>query len=192
MITIRFPLILIAFLLAGCEPNRSQTQTPADADTTMGAATGRILVAELNPASGSSVSGTVTFTPGPDSTVTVSAVISGLEAGSRHGIHVHEFGDCSAPDASSAGGHFNPGGTPHGAPTDPADMRHAGDLGNLTEISAGVARFETNDPLLRLEGDWSIEGKSVVVHQGADDFSSQPSGAAGARIACGVIEAPAE
>ncbi len=146
-----------------------------------------IYVASLSPANQSGVSGTVKFSSESDGTVLVSAVVSGLESGGRFGFHVHEFGDCSAPDASSAGGHYNPLGSPHGAPGNPASERHAGDLGNLEELAEGVAEFESVDSVLRLTGEQSIEGKAVIVHSGADDFVTQPTGNAGKRLACGVI-----
>src|SRR5690606_12977997 len=93
-------------------------------------------VAVLSPASGSKVSGTVTFTQ-VENGVRVVAEVRGLDADGTHGFHVHEFGDCSAPDATSAGGHFNPTGAPHGAPTD--EKRHVGDMGNLEADGQGVA-----------------------------------------------------
>ena len=143
--------------------------------------------ASLSPANQSGVSGTVEFSSESDGTVLVTAVVSGLESGGRFGLHVHEFGDCSAPDASSAGGHYNPLGSRHGAPGNPASERHAGDLGNLEELAEGVAEFESVDSVIRLTGEQTIEGKAVIVHSGADDFVTQPTGNAGKRLACGVI-----
>ena len=103
-----------------------------------------------------------------------------------HGFHVHEKGDLSAPDLSSAGGHYNPTGHPHAGPK--ADKRHMGDLGNLSANTQGVATLDYVDPALRLDGEHSIVGKSVIVHAGRDDLKTQPSGDSGSRIAGGVIE----
>ena len=139
-------------------------------------------IAVLHSASGSQVAGTVTFTKVGD-TVQVVADITGLTPG-KHGFHIHEFGDCSAADASSAGGHFNPMKKPHGAPD--AAERHAGDLGNLEADSTGKAHLELKDTMLKLSGENCIMGRGVIVHEKVDDWS-QPTGNAGGRLACGVI-----
>ena len=110
--------------------------------------------------------------------------MEGLSPGD-HGFHVHEYGDCSAPDGTSAGGHFNPDGQPHGAPTD--TERHVGDLGNISADGMGMAHLEWTDTFLSFSGPHSIVGRGVIVHAGADDLTSQPTGNAGARVACGVI-----
>lgn len=144
-------------------------------------------VARLEPTEGNEARGEVMFTRTNEG-IRVTAQIQGLPPG-RHGIHVHEKGDCSAPDASSAGGHYNPDGTPHGAPGNPPDQRHAGDLGNLESGENGTAKYERVDTIIQLSGENSIVGKAVVIHAGEDDFQSQPSGDAGPRMACGVIEA---
>jgi Cu-Zn family superoxide dismutase len=140
-------------------------------------------IAVLHPLGDSDVTGTVTFARAEDG-IQVLAAIRGLEPG-LHGFHIHEFGDCSAPDGKSAGGHFNPAGAPHGGPM--SAKRHVGDLGNITADVSGQAQLEVVDPQLELEGPNSIIGRAVVVHGKVDDLTSQPSGAAGARIACGVI-----
>jgi superoxide dismutase, Cu-Zn family len=139
-------------------------------------------IAVLHSASGSQVTGTVTFTKTGD-TVQVVADITGLTPG-KHGFHIHEFGDCSAADASSAGGHFNPTKKPHGAPD--AAERHAGDMGNLEADSTGKAHLELKENILKLSGENSILGRGVIVHEKVDDWS-QPTGNAGGRLACGVI-----
>ena len=139
-------------------------------------------IAVLHSASGSQVAGTVTFTKVGD-TVQVVADITGLTPG-KHGFHIHEFGDCSAADAASAGGHFNPMKKPHGAPD--AAERHAGDLGNLEADSTGKAHLELKDSMLKLSGENCIMGRGVIVHEKVDDWS-QPTGNAGGRLACGVI-----
>jgi Cu-Zn family superoxide dismutase len=140
-------------------------------------------IAVLNPASGSQVHGTVIFTK-EDNGIRVVALIAGLTPG-KHGFHIHEFGDCSAPDASSAGGHFNPGHMPHGGPND--KEHHVGDMGNINADSSGVAHLDYTDNSITLSGSNSIIGHSVVVHASPDDFKTQPSGNSGTRVACGVI-----
>lgn len=139
-------------------------------------------IAVLHSASGSKVTGTVTFTRNGD-TVQVVADITGLTPG-KHAFHIHEFGDCSAADATSAGSHFNPMKKPHGAPD--AAERHAGDLGNVEADANGKAHLELKDDMLKLSGENSILGRAVIVHEKVDDWS-QPTGNAGARVACGVI-----
>jgi superoxide dismutase, Cu-Zn family len=143
--------------------------------------------AELKPTAGSLVTGSVEFAK----TVTgieVSATILGARPG-KHGIHVHEKGDCSARDASSAGPHYNPTGARHGGPS--TLERHGGDLGNITVTEDGKGSLIL---MLSGEGDkksggWDdFGGKSVVVHESEDDLASQPEGSAGGRIACGVIQ----
>ena len=140
-------------------------------------------IAVIEPASNSKVTGTVTFTKSGDE-VKVVADLSGLTPGT-HGFHIHEFGDCSAPDATSAGGHFNPEKHQHGAPT--ASDRHAGDLGNIEADASGKAHLELTDKELKLSGDESIIGHAVIVHEKADDLKTQPTGNAGGRVGCGVI-----
>jgi len=132
---------------------------------------------------GNSVSGTVTFTKVAEG-VKVVADLSGLTPG-KHGFHIHEFGDCSSPDGTSAGGHFNPSGSPHGAPMDMS--RHAGDMGNIEAGADGKAHVEYIDAHMNFEGPNSIMGRSVIVHAKEDDMKTQPTGNAGPRIACGVI-----
>ena len=140
-------------------------------------------IAVLHPASGSNVSGTVTFTGSGDK-VKVVADITGLTPG-KHGFHIHEFGDCSDPKATSAGGHFNPGHKQHGAPD--SSERHAGDLGNIDADPSGKAHLELTDSVMKLSGADSIIGHAVIVHEKADDLKTQPTGDAGGRLACGVI-----
>lgn len=142
--------------------------------------------ARLEPRSGSQVSGTVTFTPMGDVT-RVEARVRGLTPG-EHGFHIHEVGDCSAPDASSAKGHFNPGSQPHGHHTHP--QYHAGDMPNLLADQDGNANYSVELPRLHLAtGPVGIIGRSVVVHADPDDYKSQPAGNSGKRVACGVIVA---
>lgn len=144
-------------------------------------------VAVIHPTEGHEVRGTVTFTREAGG-VRIVADLRGLPAG-EHGFHIHEFGDCSAPDGTSAGGHYNPQGKPHGAPD--AAERHAGDLGNITADDTGHATYDRVDTVIRLNGPDSILGRSIIIHAGADDLVSQPTGAAGARLGCAVIGAGA-
>ncbi|MFN8389459.1 MAG: superoxide dismutase family protein [Bdellovibrionota bacterium] len=139
----------------------------------------------LEPKSGSSVKGTLELSEAGGS-LKMSGTLSGLTPG-KHGFHVHEVGDCSAPDASSAGGHFNPGKGPHAGPTD--TPHHLGDLGNIDADSSGMAKVAAESKELHLSGDNSIIGKAVVVHKGEDDLKTQPSGGSGDRVACGVVRA---
>jgi len=140
-------------------------------------------VVVLSPTDGSEAQGAVTFTQ-VESGILVVADLVGLEPGS-HGFHIHEFGDCSAADGTSAGGHFNPEGTEHGAPSD--SHRHVGDLGNVTADDAGTVHYEFTDTHISFSGPNSIIGRGVIVHAGADDLTTQPTGAAGGRVACGVV-----
>jgi superoxide dismutase, Cu-Zn family len=137
----------------------------------------------LYPTTGNSVSGVVTFEKVSEG-VKVNVDIHGLTPG-KHGFHIHEFGDCSAQDATSAGGHFNPAMVNHGGPMD--TMRHSGDMGNVIADASGNARMEYVDPSMKFEGSESIIGRSVIVHQNEDDLKTQPTGNAGPRVACGVI-----
>lgn len=140
--------------------------------------------AELNPTEGNEVDGSVSFEE-TDSGVQITAHVNGLTPG-KHGFHIHEIGDCSAPDGTSAGGHFNPSGSEHGAPD--SDVHHAGDLGNIEADEDGHGMLEVTVDFLTLsEGPNSIAGRGVIVHAQEDDFG-QPTGNAGPRLACGVIE----
>jgi Cu-Zn family superoxide dismutase len=140
-------------------------------------------IAVLHPASNSQVMGTITFTKTGDG-MKVVADITGLTPG-KHGFHIHEFGDCSAPDATSAGGHFNPTNNPHAGHD--VEKRHEGDLGNIEADSSGKAHLELTDKLMTMSGAKSIIGRSVIAHEKEDDLKTQPTGNSGGRVACGVI-----
>lgn len=140
-------------------------------------------IAVLNPTKGSAVKGIVIFETVKGGTK-VTAHISGLTPG-KHGFHVHEYGDCSADDATSAGGHFNPGMMPHSMPS--SEKRHAGDLGNVEADKDGNAHVEYVDTILSLSGANSVVGRGVIVHEKEDDLKTQPTGNAGGRLACGVV-----
>lgn len=145
------------------------------------------LVAVMQPTKGNMTAGKVRFTA-VDGGVRIVADITGLTPGAKHAIHIHEFGDISAEDGSAAGGHYNPGGHPHGGPG--AEHHHAGDLGNLTADAAGNAHYELVAKGLSLCcGKEPVIGRSVIIHAKEDDLSSQPAGNAGPRITQGVIGA---
>jgi Cu-Zn family superoxide dismutase len=146
-------------------------------------------VASLGPTQGQSVSGTVHFIQRGEK-VLVEARVTGLTPG-LHGFHVHERGNCTAPDASSAGAHFNPGGAAHGGPASGA--RHAGDLGNLEADASGTATYRAEVTGIALDAsERSIIGRAVIVHEKADDLTTQPTGNSGARLACGLISKSAD
>ena len=140
-------------------------------------------VAVLHPTEGNRASGTVVFTQVGDK-VRIVGTVEGLTPG-KHGFHIHEWGDCSAPDGTSAGGHYNPDQNPHAGPDQM--KRHVGDLGNLDANPMGEADYERADGVVTLNGPHSIIGHAVIVHAGEDDLTSQPTGNAGSRVACGVI-----
>lgn len=167
------PLVVAAALLAlaGC------AATPP----------GPSAVSELKPTQGNGVSGSVRFEV-RGSKVWVTAQVSGLKPNAEHGFHVHEKGDCSAPDGTSAGGHFNPGGKPHAHHG--KEDRHAGDMPNLRADANGVARWSWESGLLAVgAGAANVIGRSVIVHRDPDDYASQPAGNSGPRLACGLIVA---
>lgn len=175
--------------LAGCvsaPPGADAPPASAPGARSGYTSTAREAVANLASASGSLVSGRLVLVPMGNG-VHLSGEVGGLQPGSSHGFHIHEKGDCSAVDASSAGGHFNPGAQPHGRAGHGA--HHAGDADNLVADASGVARVDTHIDGVTLGGGSAndIAGRAIVVHAAADDYSSQPAGNAGARVACGVI-----
>ena len=178
-------LFLSLMFLAGCEAEGNDDVQVKDENRTATTENTEYskLIAVLHPTEGNKAKGTVTFEK-VDGGIKVSAELEGLSQG-KHGFHIHEFGDCSAVDGGSAGGHFNPTKKNHGAPED--TERHVGDLGNVEAGSDGTASYERVDSVVTLSGDNSILGRAVIVHAGEDDLTSQPTGDAGARVACGVI-----
>jgi Cu-Zn family superoxide dismutase len=172
----QFAYVVMGFVLS-TGFSYAQQMMPMSADTPTKA------IAVLYPTEGNKVDGTVTFTQTTDG-IKIVAHIEGLTPG-KHGFHIHEYGDCSSLDGTSAGGHFNPGMAPHGAPTDMS--HHEGDIGNITADSSGVAHFEWTDKQMSFSGPNSIIGHSVIVHAKEDDLKTQPTGNAGGRVACGVI-----
>lgn len=171
-------------VLAACTTTAPAPEPPPPPAATSTAQEAR---ANLASASGSLVSGSVTLVPMGDG-VHLTGTVGGFAANSQHGIHVHEKGDCSAADASSAGGHFNPTGDPHGRASREAP-HHAGDMDNLVADGEGVAQVNIHMHGVTLGGGAAndIAGKALVVHAAPDDYASQPSGNSGARVACAVI-----
>jgi Cu-Zn family superoxide dismutase len=167
---------LVGFL-AGCAPTPETPPVVGTQDSIARA------VAVLRPAKGYTAHGAVTFDR-EGLVVTVTAEVHGLTPG-LHGFHVHTYGNCTDPDLSSAGGHFDPYDEPHGGPGNV--NRHVGDLGNIIADQSGHAFAVITDSLLAFHGPRSIIGRAVIVHRGRDDMISQPSGDAGARVAGGVI-----
>jgi superoxide dismutase, Cu-Zn family len=169
-------------LAAGCATDKQPAESAASPPPPPPVPTGGAIV-ELAARSESSLAGTARFEPTDDGlrvVVTVTAAPPG-----EHGVHIHQVGDCSAPDGSSAGDHFNPDEHEHGRP--PA-VRHLGDFGNLLVADDGSGSLEIVVPGANLdpEDPHSFLGRSIVVHAQADD-GSQPTGNSGARIGCGVI-----
>lgn len=168
---IAIPSVLMAILaIAGC------VSTPTSYNQAE---------ARLEARSGSSVSGIVNFKPMNDGRLHVTAQVAGLTPG-EHGFHIHESGDCSAPDAMSAKGHFNPATTAHGYYK--TDQHHAGDMPNLVADKRGNATLAFDASGLSLnDGGNNIVGRSVVIHADPDDYKTQPAGNSGKRVACGTI-----
>ena len=181
---IRLPLTSLAVLsLAACTQPVTKPEPPP---APVAVSTAQQAEANLSPASASLVSGRVALVPQADG-VHITGVIGGLPRGKQAAFHVHEKGDCSAMDASSAGGHFNPATQPHGRAGSGA--HHAGDMDNLQANAEGVVHVDVHLRGVTLGGGAAndIAGRALVVHAGADDYHSQPAGNAGARVACGVI-----
>ncbi len=190
-----FMLALLIGFTVGCESQankeiRQQTQMEAEqaleqAAAEMAAAqVGQVAVAVMTPTAGNKTAGTVTFTQGTDSVV-VEATISGLNPGQQHAIHIHQFGDLRLDNGKGTGGHYNPEGHDHSLPS--TEMRHAGDLGNLTADANGNANYSITVNNVTLNSHHNpIVGRGVIIHAMVDD-GGQPTGNAGARISQGVI-----
>jgi Cu-Zn family superoxide dismutase len=149
-------------------------------------ATGPRAMASLTPTTGNTTTGTVRFVQS-GGMVMVNGEIRGLKPNAEHGFHVHEKGDCSSGDGMSAGGHFNPSAAPHGAHG--AGMHHAGDLPSLRADASGVATFSFESRTITVaSGVSDIVGKGLIVHRDPDDYKTQPTGNAGPRLACAVIQ----
>ena len=147
--------------------------------------TGPRAVAQLQSTTGNTTTGTVSFTQSGDKVI-VSGLVSGLKADAEHGFHLHEKGDCSSGDGMSAGGHFNPGSQPHGNHAEAS--HHAGDLPSLKADASGVAKFSFESKSISVgNGASDIVGRALIVHRDPDDFTTQPTGNSGPRLACAVM-----
>ncbi len=182
--------------------NTTPATTPADssaapaapatapADSTAPAQdTAATAVAELAPTQGNETKGSISFKV-VDGRVHVTGQVTGLKPGSEHGFHIHEKGDCSAPDGNSAGGHFNPAQQDHGSVA--SDPHHGGDIPNITANAEGVATVDapvSTNVNIGKGDDFDIIGRGLIVHADPDDYTTQPTGNAGARLACAVIKA---
>lgn len=122
-----------------------------------------------------------------DGKVTLKLEIEGAEPGT-HAVHLHEKGDCSAPDATSAGGHWNPSHENHGKWSN--TPFHHGDIGNIEVGADGKGTFTLTTDLWTIGGsaETDVLGKAIIVHAKADDFTTQPTGNAGGRVGCGVVQ----
>ncbi|WP_439133451.1 superoxide dismutase family protein [Pseudomaricurvus sp.] len=204
-----FALTSITILLSACDSDKQATPTtPEDTPSTLsdnaperdysvtddsGEASEMaqfslvdLAIANVEPTKNYNAAGTVRFYPSEDRDVMVVEIdISGVEPG-KHGFHIHEIGDCSAEDASSAGGHFNPYQKDHGSRDDVE--RHLGDLGNVEADDLGEIKAQLEFEGLAFSGPANILHKAVVIHEEADDLTTDPAGDAGNRIGCGVIQ----
>lgn len=182
---LKIGIISLGFaLLASCSSEKKENQTEQTAEQAPVAPV--VASAALNSASGSTVQGKATFEQVNENTVRMTLEVENLTPGD-HALHLHETGDCSAPDATSAGGHWNPTGMDHGKRGE--GQYHVGDVINLVAGEDGKVSWSNEVTGWTIGGaDTSnILGRAVVIHDKPDDFVSQPSGAAGARVACGVI-----
>jgi Cu-Zn family superoxide dismutase len=187
MKNLKLVAIMVALVFAtACKKEKKEEIKETEAESVM-VQTEKKLVVNLSPKSDSEVEGTVTFKE-KDGIVSMTANITGLSEG-EHAIHIHEKADCSSPDGTSSGGHWNPTAQPHGKWKAETGY-HKGDIGNF-KVGAdgqGIVSLTTDEWCIGC-GDVTkdILGKAIIVHQGTDDFTSQPSGAAGSRISCGGI-----
>ena len=182
---------LLTLAACGSQPTQTGSSTAAPgAAGTAGAQPARKAIeaiARLQPTQGSTVSGTVRFVPNGDGSVRVIGTVQGLSANTEHGFHIHDKGDCSSGDGLSAGGHFNPTQQKHGKFDQAA--HHTGDLPSLRSDAAGNARIDYVSRSIALDGGaTSVVGRGLIVHKDPDDYTSQPTGNSGARLACAVIE----
>jgi len=185
----------VALVLAACSreqpegaPREPEATTAAPAEKATPAEPAQEAAAQVAPTQGNTVTGALALSSSPQG-VHITGAIQGLKPNAEFGFHIHEKGDCSAPDGSSAGGHFNPTQAQHGNPT--GTTHHAGDMVNIQSNAEGVAQVDTTASGTTLHGDptTDVMGKAIVVHEGPDDYATQPSGNSGKRVACGVIAA---
>ena len=168
-------MLAVASLLAACQS--APQQAPEEPRASAG----------LQPTKGNKTFAEATFEPAPGGKVRVVVFAQNLKPGAEHGFHIHEAGDCSSGDGMSAKGHFNPQGKPHGNPA--SAERHAGDLPSLKAEKNGRAKLDVVvEGITLTPGPASIVGRGLIIHADPDDFKTQPTGNAGARLACGVIK----
>ncbi|MFL5318081.1 MAG: superoxide dismutase family protein [Myxococcaceae bacterium] len=174
--------VVVSLLAAGCATKKS-TEMPTPPPNA------KVATAKLEPKSGSQVTGDVQFVQGDDGKVTMTLHVKNLTQG-PHALHLHEKGDCSAADGSSAGPHWNPTAQPHGKMEDHMP-HHSGDIGNIDVAmdGTGTSTLTTDEWSIGTGQPNDIIGRGVIVHSNADDFTSQPAGNAGSRVACGVVTA---
>lgn len=175
--------MLLSFSLGLFTACGAEEVDPDETGHDSGAPVSAAAIFESKP--GATIAGTVKFIQTDDG-VLIAAVLSGLPPG-KHGIHLHEKGECIGPDYKTAGEHFNPTNQPHACPPD--KNRHAGDLGNIEVDADGTGRFELKTDLLSVDpGASSVVGRAVILHDMADDCMSQPTGGAGDRLGCAVVK----
>ncbi len=190
-----FALAISLAFATSCKSDKKETNTTEtevettdnNETTTQNSYDGGDLWVALNPKSGSTAKGNVVFENNGES-VSMLLTVSGLEPG-EHAIHLHEKSDCSAEDGTSTGGHWNPTGQPHGK-WGAAEGYHKGDIGNFTASDNGKATytFSTDEWCIGCGDETKdILGKGIIIHEGTDDFTTQPTGAAGGRISCGGV-----
>lgn len=169
--------------VVACQPERPREQVTMEPTPT--AVVERTATADIQPASGSDVTGRAVFTT-VNGQVQLEVRLNATPG--THAVHIHEYGDCSAADASSAGGHWNPTGEEHGKWGEPPF--HLGDIGNVEVGDDGTGTLTMTTDLWSIGTGASddVVGKSIVVHAGADDYTTQPAGDSGERVGCGVIE----
>jgi len=185
-------LIFSLIYTVSCKNEKKEASTTEDPTLEEGVIENKVpetktITVNLDAKSGSKVSGEVIFTQN-DGKVTMVANITGLKPG-EHAIHLHEKADCSAEDATSTGGHWNPTFEKHGK-WGSSDGYHKGDIGNITADENGLATltFETDEWCIGCGDEKKdIVGRGIIVHEGVDDFTTQPTGNAGGRVTCGGI-----
>ncbi|WP_394971253.1 superoxide dismutase family protein [uncultured Croceitalea sp.] len=191
---IALPLVLLLFTAFSCKEVKKETENASEeveeaVEKVVKEVQVESIKFQMEPKNDSGISGEVTFTE-ENGEVKMMASLSGLTEG-KHAIHIHEKADCSSADGKSTGGHWNPTFQPHAA-WGAEGGYHKGDIGNFDANAEGNAKveFETSEWCIGCDDETkNIVGKAVIVHQGVDDFTSQPSGAAGARVACtGIIQ----
>lgn len=179
-------VLLAALAITGCGGDKSEETATMEPEVLEVEVAGNFADAAIDPKSGSTLTGMAIFKQ-VENGIWMELTIENAPPGT-HAAHIHEFGDCSAEDGTSAGGHWNPASHDHGKWGD--DPFHLGDLGNIEvgENGMGVITMQTDLWSLGSGKDNDVVGKSIIVHAAADDFTTQPTGAAGGRIGCGLIE----